>query len=60
MINRFIFLSKSPSSLTSQVRWLRSLARITDSCQLIGTPSLAAFLPCQCLRGFQCAFNSGG
>ncbi|ATM86855.1 hypothetical protein CRN74_12680 [Yersinia frederiksenii] len=40
----------SPSSFKLQRCWLFSCARITDSCQLIGTFSLAALLHLEIFR----------
>nr|OYN51757.1 hypothetical protein B7L51_07810 [Pectobacterium carotovorum] len=39
-----------PSYFKLQVRWLRSVTRITYLCKLIGTPSLAACLKLELFR----------
>ncbi|AVJ15790.1 hypothetical protein CLM71_00795 [Serratia sp. MYb239] len=45
-----VFFCPYPSYFKLQVRWLRSVTRITDQSQLIGIPSLAAFLQLELFR----------
>ncbi|AGB80952.1 hypothetical protein D781_0599 [Serratia sp. FGI94] len=42
--------TRYPSYFELQMRWLRSVTRITDRSQLIGIPSLAAFLQLELFR----------
>jgi hypothetical protein len=53
-------LTKFPSYFTLHVRWLRLLTRITDLCQLIGLPQLAAFLQCELSRVLLIDFSLSG
>ncbi|AGB84247.1 hypothetical protein D781_4059 [Serratia sp. FGI94] len=47
-----------PSYFKLQVRWLRSVTRITDPSQLIGIPSLAAFLQLELFRVYRLKLGS--